>query len=396
VPDLRQTIEGLARHRTLWNKYVREAEARHAYASSNDSRSNALVEVPDFGSNPGALRMLTFTPPGLAPSSALVVVLHGCTQTAASYDLGAGWSTLASRYGFALLLPEQQSSNNPKTCFNWFQRQDSTRGQGEPLSILQMIERAIRDFAIDPSRVFVTGLSAGGAMTSVMLATYPEVFAGGAIVAGLPYGAATNVQEALDSMLNGRIRSEAEWAELVRDASPHQGPWPKVSVWHGSVDAIVKASNADEIIKQWTSLHGLSPAPTRQDSVNGYPRRVWCGAMGEELIESFTVTGMAHGAPLATGSAADQCGNAGAFLLDVGISSSFQIARFWGLTADRDVASAGTIALPIPHEASSAADIDGHIDEPELASPGSESPPRKHLSIQSVITTALKAAGLMK
>ena len=196
--------------------------------------------------------MFTFAPPRLAPSPALVVVLHGCTQTAASYDLGAGWSTLANRHGFALLLPQQQPSNNPKNCFTWFQRQDATRDQGEALSIRQMVEKAILDFGIDRSRVYVTGLSAGGAMASVMLATYPEIFAAGAIVAGLPYGAAANVQEALECMFKGRTCPSLEWAELVRRASPHQGPWPKISVWHGSADAIVKPSNADEIIKQWT------------------------------------------------------------------------------------------------------------------------------------------------
>jgi poly(hydroxyalkanoate) depolymerase family esterase len=392
VRSLRQTIEGLARHRTLWNKYVRAGGARDASGSSHD---NALVEVSDFGSNPGGLRMFMFAPPGLASSSPLVVVLHGCTQTAASYDLGAGWSTLASRGRFALLLPEQQPSNNPKNCFNWFQRQDATRGQGEPLSIRQMIERATVDLGIDRSRVFVTGLSAGGAMTSVMLATYPEIFAGGAIVAGLPYGTASNVQEAFESMFQGRIRTSTEWADLVRRASPHKGPWPKVSVWHGSVDAIVQASNADEIIKQWTALHGLSPEPTRQDNVNGYPRRVWCSAIGEELIESFTVTGMGHGAPLAIGNATDQCGNAGPFLLDVGISASVHIAGFWGLTANGDIAAARTITLPVPHEAPSATNNDGHIAEPKLASYLVEAT-GKHLDIRSVINNALKAAGLMK
>jgi poly(hydroxyalkanoate) depolymerase family esterase len=368
VPDLRQTIEGLVRHRKIWDKLVHAAGARDPHRSSNPCHNNALKEVSDFGSNPGALRMFMFAPPGLASSSALVVVLHGCTQTAASYDLGAGWSTLASRHGFALLMPEQQPSNNPKTCFNWFQPQDATRDHGEALSIRQMIERATRDLGIDRSRVFVTGLSAGGAMTSVMLATYPEVFAGGAIIAGLPYGTATNVQEALESMFQGRVRSSAEWADLVRRASPHQGPWPKVSVWHGSVDAIVKTSNADEIIKQWTSLHGLSSVPTRHDSVNGHPRRVWCSAFGEEIIESFTVTGMGHGAPLAIGNAQDQCGNTGAFLLDVGISSSVQIVHFWGLAAHGDVAATETITLSLPREAPGATDNDVHIPGPKLAS----------------------------
>ena len=89
-----------------------------------------LHETRDFGSNPGNLRMMRYLPPALAEHPALVVVLHGCTQSAAGYDLGAGWSTLADRYGFALLLPEQQRSNNPNGCFNWFLPEHNRRGRG--------------------------------------------------------------------------------------------------------------------------------------------------------------------------------------------------------------------------------------------------------------------------
>ena len=100
------------------------------------SRSDHLTELTGFGSNPGALRMFTYVPKKLESSPALVVVLHGCTQSAASYDLGAGWSTLAERYGFVLLLPEQTAANNPKTCFNWFlpdrHRARSWRGAVDP------------------------------------------------------------------------------------------------------------------------------------------------------------------------------------------------------------------------------------------------------------------------
>jgi poly(3-hydroxybutyrate) depolymerase len=159
-----------------------------------------LVETTGFGSNPGDLRMFSFVPGKLQPAPALVVVLHGCGQTAAGYDLGAGWSTIAKRYGFALLMPQQQSSNNVNGCFNWFNPEDTARERGEACSIRQMIARMVGDAGIDPHRIFVTGLSAGGAMTSVMLATYPEVFAAGAVIAGLPFGVATNVREALNGM----------------------------------------------------------------------------------------------------------------------------------------------------------------------------------------------------
>jgi len=155
------------------------------------SLDSPLVETTGFGTNPGALRMFAFAPENLQHGAALVVVLHGCGQTAAGYDLGAGWSTLAKRYGFALLMPEQQASNNPQGCFNWFNPEDTTRDSGEACSIRQMIARMAGDYKVDPHRIFVTGLSAGGAMTSVMLATYPEVFAGGAIIPVAPFFALT-------------------------------------------------------------------------------------------------------------------------------------------------------------------------------------------------------------
>src|ERR1700730_5749564 len=160
---------------------MRRAARTRTATSHSDSQSSHLREIMDFGSNPGALRMFTYLPPDLPAGCGLVVVLHGCAQSAGGYDLGAGWSTLAKRFGFALLLPQQQRSNNPHGCFNWFQKGDIERGRGEALSIRQMVEQIVSDHRLDRTRVFVTGLSAGGAMTSVMLATYPDVFAGGAI-----------------------------------------------------------------------------------------------------------------------------------------------------------------------------------------------------------------------
>jgi poly(hydroxyalkanoate) depolymerase family esterase len=103
-----------------------------------------LPEVEDFGTNPGALRMLTYVPDDLATRPALVVALHGSTQSAAKYDLGTGWSTLADRHGFALLMPEQSRQNNLSGSFNWFQRNDTQRGEGEAHSIMQMVEQGAR------------------------------------------------------------------------------------------------------------------------------------------------------------------------------------------------------------------------------------------------------------
>ena len=159
-----------------------------------------LTELGPVRDNPGDLRGLCFVTEGAEGPMPLVVVLDGCTQTAEAYDHGSGWSTLAARYDFALLFPEQQRSNNAMLSFNWFSANDTKRGMGEAASIKSMIDTIKRDHAIDEARVFITGLSDAGAMTSAMLATYPEQFAAGAILAGLAYGCASGIAEALDCM----------------------------------------------------------------------------------------------------------------------------------------------------------------------------------------------------
>lgn len=375
---------------------------------NNGSPSSHLKEIRNFGSNPGALRMFTHLPAQTREDCALVVVLHGCTQSAAGYDLGAGWSTLADRFGFALLLPEQQRSNNPNGCFNRFQAGDIERDHGEAHSIRQMVDKMVSEHGINPARVFITGLSAGGAMTSVMLATYPEVFAGGAIVAGLPYGAANNVQQAFETMFQCPPRPARAWGDLVRRASPHSGPWPRISVWRGSADATVIPSNANEIVKQWTDVHGLPVAPSTQATVDGYPRQVWVNKAGDELIESYTITNMTHGTPLAIGGADRECGAAGPFLLDVGISSSYHIAKFFGLTAatphqvastqNEMIVTASQRQVPRPETDLPQYDVlQGEVLEPELiGKPQRRSVPPSDMDIGAVITKALRAAGLMK
>jgi poly(hydroxyalkanoate) depolymerase family esterase len=305
------------------------AEVRKTHGATAD-RPTRLRELTGFGANPGNLRMFAYAPRDLPTKAPLVIALHGCTQTSAEYDHGTGWSSLADSLGFAVVYPQQQATNNPKNCFSWFLPGDTARGHGEARSIRDMVEHAIATFATDRRKVFVTGLSAGGAMASVLLATYPEVFAGGAIIAGLPFGCASNVQQAFEAMFTEEGQAAQALGDRVRAASRHRGPWPKISVWHGTDDPIVKPSNSEDIIRQWTNVHGLSESPSHQEFIESGTRRVWSDADGEALIEAFSISGMTHGVPLAT-TTEESCGSAGAFFLDMGISSTHRIARFWRL-----------------------------------------------------------------
>ncbi len=363
-----------------------------------------LIETTGFGSNPGDVRMFSFVPENLPPAPALVVVLHGCGQSAAGYDVGAGWSTLAQSYGFALLMPEQQRSNNVNGCFNWFNPEDTTRDRGEACSIRQMIGRMVSDHGIDKRRIFVTGLSAGGAMTSAMLATYPEIFAGGAIIAGLPFGAASNLREALSGMSQSPSRPAGEWGDLVRKASEHQGPWPKLSVWHGSADRTVNPANANEILKQWLDLHDLPAAPMSEGTVDGYPHRVWWNGDGETIVESYSITNMAHGTPLGLADNDERYGAEGAFLIEAGISSSYLIARFFRPDRTRHPASHGPqaaakqapAAAPPPLYTANIAAVLQPLSALNRATEPPRQAQRKAIDVGAVITRALTAAGLMK
>jgi poly(hydroxyalkanoate) depolymerase family esterase len=313
----------------------------------------ALSEVGEFGANPGNLKMFTFVPPALPSGAPLVVALHGCTQRAADYAADTGWIELAQRWGFALLLPEQRPANNPRLCFNWFNGfafsdwwlwaewgSDQDRDEGEARSIRQMIERMVADHGIDPRRIFITGLSAGAGMTAVMLAAYPEMFAAGAMLAGVPYRCARNAVEALtlcgvDLSHSGAGRildlSPATLAARVFAASAHRGPWPRVSIWHGEADTTVSPDNARELLEQWTAVHGLGQTPQREQLLKGFRHREYRDADGVTRVETIAVAGMGHGVPVEPGSSADRCGRAGTHSFAVGLCASFYIGRFWGI-----------------------------------------------------------------
>ena len=363
---------------------MNKASSAFAGASPKTKPVDRLATLPGPFDNPGSLAARCYVPARLKSPAALVVVLHGCTQDAATYDHGSGWSRLADRHGFALLYPEQRRANNFNLCFNWYQPEDAARGRGEPASIRAMVARMTDLHGIDPARVFVTGLSAGGAMAAVMLAAYPDVFAAGAIVAGLPYGVAGNLHEAFETMAGRSRADDAALARAVQGASQHPGPWPRVSVWHGTADTLVVPDNADAILRQWRAVHGLPATPSATATIDGHPHRAWADADGVARVEHYAIAGMGHGTPLAPGRAKGRSGKAGAHMLDVGLSSTDRIAAFFGLAR----------AVSPPAKAAA------KLRPRKTVAPTKRRTAVRRLpanpSVQTIIEDALRSAGLMR
>lgn len=290
------------------------------------------VEVTGFGSNPGALKLYKHVPPGLPAGAPLVLVLHGCTQSAPD-AVRYGFDELADANGFLVGYPEQQTANNPLRCFNWAGEYGNpanvTRGQGENLSIKQMVDKLVADHKVDPKRVFIVGFSAGAAEAVLAAATWPDVFAGAASMAGIPYNCTTTYAEVSGCQKPGKDFTAQAWGDKVRAAhSSFAGPWPRISIWQGSADTVVGIANRTQMAKQWSNVHGLPEAPSASDTVDGQKHDVWKTSSGRVVVESYEIAGMDHGVPITGG-----CGTAGGYTYDKGICASRRIAQFFGVVS---------------------------------------------------------------
>lgn len=300
---------------------------------SSTSQGVTLTQVTNFGSNPGALQMFTFVPSGLPSGAPLVVVLHGCTETASSYSTETEWGNLGQRFGFATVFAQQQTANNSSSCFNWFQTGDISRDQGEALSIKQMVDTMKSTVGSDPARIFVTGISAGGLMTTVMMATYPDVFAGGAVMSGGPYMCATSLTGTTACQMGNVSHTPQQWGDLVRNAFPgYSGPYPRLISFHGSSDTTVAPADQQQQVDQWSNVLGIDETADVNETFRTATHKVYRDASGRSMIETYLVNGMGHALTVDVGTNFDQGGQTGAFSEDHDIYSSFYSAQFFGLT----------------------------------------------------------------
>jgi poly(3-hydroxybutyrate) depolymerase len=221
-------------------------------------------------------------------------------------------------------------------------------------------------------------------MTAAMLSAYPDVFAAGAVIAGLPYGAADNVQQALSTMRHATALSGPDLKSLVTRAAPPPARWPRLSIWHGAGDATVEPGNAAALARQWTALLDLPPQPDTREMEGRWTRERWLGDDGAVMVERNTVAGLGHGMPLAA-SGGDPIGRAAPYMLEAGVSSALEIARFWGLAPAGPALRAkprGKASAP-PPASGIGADIMNAVS------------PHIPAKVGEVIARALKSAGLM-
>ena len=262
--------------------------------------ASSLIQINNFGPNPTNVTFNLYVPSPLRPSAPLLVYPHWCHGTAQAAYSSKPWRALADSLGFVTIYPS--SPWQADTCWDVSSPQTLAHDAGgDALGIASMVRWTLRNYNVDPERVFVTGVSSGGMMTAVLVGAYPELFAAGSIFAGVPFGcfSGDGYDVWSDKCAKGTItHTGEEWAALVQAAYPgYAGPRPKMQVFHGDVDEVLNVANYREAVKQWAAVLGTGTVPTltAADSPRpGWSRNVY-GNKG--LFESFLAKGVGHDIP---------------------------------------------------------------------------------------------------
>ncbi|OLF10358.1 extracellular catalytic domain type 1 short-chain-length polyhydroxyalkanoate depolymerase [Actinophytocola xanthii] len=263
-----------------------------------------LVEVTNFGTNPGGMRMHVYVPDSRPASPAVVVAMHGCGGSGPGFYSGSEFASLADRHGFIVIYPSAQQQAGFGKCFDTWSDASKRRGGGsDPVSIASMVTYTQQSYGADPNRVFATGSSSGGMMTNHMLALYPDVFRAGAAFMGVPFNCFANAADyppGASRCTNGTMnRTPQQWGDAVRQAYPgYTGPRSRVQLWHGTADTLVPYSLLQEEIEQWTNVFGLSQTPTATDTPQpNWNRRRYADASGTVQVEAYSIQGAGHSLP---------------------------------------------------------------------------------------------------
>jgi poly(hydroxyalkanoate) depolymerase family esterase len=310
-PGLKETLRGLA---------ARFAETRPVRAP-DPSPEGARFETLAHADGSGRRAYKLYVPASLAgaggssPAVPLVVMLHGCTQSPDDFAAGTGMNALAEERGFLVAYPEQPNTANPSRCWNWFKPEDQRRDQGEPALLAGIVREVMRAHPVDPRRVYVAGLSAGGAAAAILAEAYPDLFAAVGIHSGLPAGAARSLPAALAAMRQGAVANRgAPGGRIV----------PTI-VFHGDGDDTVNPRNAEAVVAQVAAgAGGLKPRGPRRGEVEGgraFSQVEHVDAAGRVLVEQWTIHGAGHA--WAGGSAA------GSYTDPKGPDASREMLRFF-------------------------------------------------------------------
>ncbi|ADJ45517.1 esterase/lipase [Amycolatopsis mediterranei S699] len=263
-----------------------------ALLAPGTARAASLQQVKDFGYNPSGIKMFVYVPARVAARPAVVVGVHWCHGTAQDFYAGTQYASLADRYGFIVIYPSAVSSDG---CWDVHSpavlRHD---GGGDAQGIVSMVKYVQQRYHGDPARTFVTGHSSGGMMTNVLLGSYPDVFRAGASFAGVPFGCFAGPASWNTDCAEGRIDKTAQqWGDLVRSAYPgYRGPRPRVQLWHGTEDDVLRFANFGEAIDQWTNVLGVSATPTSTEY--NTPRSTWTRTRYGSRVEAIREQGQPH------------------------------------------------------------------------------------------------------
>ena len=279
---------------------------------SNDRPSTGKGDAPgsfetrEFTNHAGTRAYKLYIPAtALEVPPAMVVMLHGCTQSADDFAAGTQMNRLAEEHSFLVVYPEQAAKANTSKCWNWFKQQDQVRDAGEPSLIAGIVREVAARHGADPRRIFVAGLSAGAAMAVVLGETYPDLFAGVGAHSGLPYGSAHDIPSAMAKMKGGRGGLPGLQATPgVAAGAPKKAvqPVPTI-VFHGDRDHTVQQTNGSEIVKQAREAYlaqsgeAALTASTQVGKATGgrnFSRTVHADSTGQVQMEFWTIHGAGH------------------------------------------------------------------------------------------------------
>jgi poly(hydroxyalkanoate) depolymerase family esterase len=279
-------------------------------ALTQPAAAASLVQVTNFGNNPGGMLMHVYVPDNRPAKPGIVVAMHGCGGSGPGFYSGSEFASLADRYGFIVIYPSAQQEAGFGKCFDTWSSAAKVRGGGsDPVSIVSMVTYVEQQYGGDPNRVYATGSSSGGMMTDEMLALSPDVFKAGAAFMGVPFGcfaSAADYPPGSSQCTGGSMnKTPQQWGDLVRNAYPgYSGARPPIQLWHGTADTLVPYQLLQEDIEQWTNVFGLSQTPTSTDSLqSGWNRQRFADSSGSVKVEAISVSGAGHSLP-STGMAA--------------------------------------------------------------------------------------------